>query len=266
MVTASHNPKRDNGYKVYWGNGAQIIAPVDKGIAAAIAAPEQQAPWPSVRAAYEAGDEAALRANPLVVDRTDELLAAYVAAVTADQRHAGDVAASVSGPGADLRIAYTAMHGVGAPFVTAMFDAFGLPQPTRTPEQCEADPEFPTVAFPNPEEGKGALALAMATAAKAGASLILANDPDADRLAVAEWQPSAGAGAGGAIGAPGAGEWRVFTGNEIGALLGSYCFERYAAAGGSPADAMLVASTVSSKFLASLAAAGEALQILAVLL
>lgn len=256
MVTASHNPKRDNGYKVYWGNGAQIIAPVDKGIAAAIAAPEQQAPWASCRAAYEAGDEAALRANPLVVDRTDELLAAYVAAVTADQRHAGDVACSApgSGAGAELRIAYTAMHGVGAPFVQAMFDSFGLPQPTRTPEQCDADPEFPTVAFPNPEEGKGALALAMATAAKAGASLILANDPDADRLAVAEWQPSA---AGGAIGAAGAGEWRVFTGNEIGALLGSYCFERYAAGGGVPGDALMVASTVSSKFLGALAAAGE---------
>lgn len=255
MVTASHNPKRDDGYKVYWGNGAQIVSPVDKGIAAAIALPENQKPWAENEALYRKGDEAALRAShsSLVVDLTDELVASYVAAVAADQcetkKHK-----TASFP---VSIAYTAMHGVGKPFVLRMFEEFGLPAPHLTPEQVEADPEFPTVAFPNPEEGKGALALAMATAARAGSTLILANDPDADRLAVAEWCPANPSDAEpnkpSAAASSDQGEWRVFTGNEIGALLGSWCFERFLERGGKASDAVMVASTVSSKFLKAMA-------------
>jgi hypothetical protein len=125
MVTASHNPKRDDGYKVYWGNGAQIIAPVDKGIAAAIADPANQAPWAACRDAYVAGDEAALRSGSgLVVDRTEELMASYVATVTSSQSvtqqaaaaAAGAAAAAVHAPAFPVKMAYTAMHGVGTPF------------------------------------------------------------------------------------------------------------------------------------------------------
>lgn len=127
-----------------------------------------------------------------------------------------------------------------------MFERFHLPAFVSTPEQQEADPEFPTVEFPNPEEGKGALACAMATADGAGATLILANDPDADRLAVAERQE--------------AGEWRVFTGNELGAILGAWQWEQWLAAhpgadAAAKRNVCMIASTVSSKMLGSMAAA-----------
>ena len=146
------------------------------------------------------------------------------------------------------------MHGVGAPFARAMFASFGLPPFAETPEQVQPDATFPTVAFPNPEEGKGALRLAMAAADREGCTLILANDPDADRLAVAEWAPADGVPARRSDGG-GGGEWRVFTGNEIGALLAHWCWRRHVARGGGAAGAVMVASTVSSKFVQALARA-----------
>jgi phosphomannomutase len=269
MVTASHNPKDDNGYKVYWSTGAQIVAPHDAGIAAAIE--RNLAPWPGADYALaggEAAGEAALRAHARCLpDATDALAADYVAAATAalSERRgagAGAEAAAAAAPPAAVRVCYTAMHGVGLPFARAMFAAFGLPPFAETPEQVQPDASFPTVAFPNPEEGKGALKLAMAAADREGCSLILANDPDADRLAVAEWAPADGvparrappADAGAAAGAD-AGEWRVFTGNEIGALLASWCWRRHVARGGVPEGCVMIASTVSSKFVQALARA-----------
>ena len=94
--------------------------------------------------------------------------------------------------GSKLRFAYTAMHGVGTPWLLRAFECFGLPPPALVEEQRLPDPTFPTVAFPNPEEGAGALELAFATAERHGATLVLANDPDADRLAVAERRPDGG--------------------------------------------------------------------------
>lgn len=249
MVTASHNPKEDNGYKVYWGNGSQIISPHDKNISRLIDA--NAVPWPECRAAYEAGDEAALRANPLVTDPTDAMVEAYLAA--GESRLCRHKAANGDAGQARVGVTYTAMHGVGLPFATAMFERFGLPAFAQTAEQVQPDPEFPTVAFPNPEEGKGALALAMATADRSGCTLILANDPDADRLAVAEWVPASEPARARPRQAVDKGEWRVFTGNEIGALLAHWQWTCHVAAGGTPAGVVMIASTVSSKMLASMA-------------
>ena len=180
MVTASHNPPQDNGYKVYVADGAQIAPPVDREIEAAIRAVERVRDVP-LSDAFTVLDDA-------VVDE-------YVAAV-----------AELVQPGGprELTIVHTAMHGVGTEVVGKAFAAAGFAAPILVPQQAEPDPDFPTVAFPNPEE-PGALDLALALAAERGADLVIANDPDADRCAVAV--PDA------------AGEWRMLRGDEVGVLL-----------------------------------------------
>lgn len=258
QVTASHNPMADNGYKVYAANGAQIVSPADKHIAAAIIANE--APWDAAALA-EALDggkgEAALLAHELVRDPTVELLAAYMLGVKASLYRPP----SAGEP--DVHMVYTAMHGVGTPYVQETFKKWGLPALTLTTSQCDPDPTFPTVAFPNPEEA-GALDAACKTADAAGATLVIANDPDADRLAAAEWisADSDGLGLTYARRAPGsAGRWRVFSGNEIGALLAGWTWEGFILGGGKPENALFAASTVSSGFVGALAAAEGAVYI-----
>jgi phosphomannomutase len=244
MVTASHNPKEDNGYKVYWGNGAQIIPPHDAGISSSIESNLE--PWKSVN--YANVTEEAVRSNSLCSDiqHDQEIIEDYMNTVTKN------LSSSIPTSNMILKIAYTAMHGVGRPFATSLFQKFGLPAMIETTEQVLPDPTFPTVAFPNPEEGKGALKLAMATAERNGCSLILANDPDADRLAVAEWDPVDGKP--GAAPAEGTGQWHIFTGNEIGALFADWMFTRYVAKGGIPGkNVWMVASTVSSKLIKAMA-------------
>ena len=233
MVTASHNPAGDNGYKVYWGNGAQIIPPHDKGIAASIA--DNLQPWEAVAGLVAAGDAwAAAQAQACVTALGKDMVHSYIQAVGSRLRHNKDAAP------ASVPLVYTAMHGVGYPFIQAAFEAFQLPAPIPTASQVVPDPTFPTVAFPNPEEGAGALAEAMAAADAGGADLILANDPDADRLAVAERDAAADGG------------WRVFTGNEIAALLADWVWKGHVAAGGSGAGQHMLASTVSSKMLGAM--------------
>jgi len=220
MVTASHNPAADNGYKVYLGgldNGSQIVAPVDAEIEAAILA---VAPVNELLRSEEyrtAGDE---------------VLAAYVAE-TAALRTSTEPAP---------RFVYTAMHGVGWETAQAVFAAAGLGRPDVVSEQIEPDAAFPTVAFPNPEEA-GALDLSLALARKVGADLVVANDPDADRLAIAV--PDAD------------GEWRRLSGNEVGSILGWRAAERLAredeTGTGSPSRRTLAASVVSSPALAEIA-------------
>lgn len=237
MVTASHNPKRDNGFKVYWGNGSQIIPPHDAGIAAAIEA--NLAPW------QESYDCSGVTAHVLAKDVTDEVAAAYY----------GDIVKLVPAGAASggVRIAYTAMHGVGRKWLERAFSAAGLcnnPADATlsiVPSQAEPDPEFPTVVFPNPEE-KGALDEAMKWADSQGCLVILANDPDADRLAAAEratGETAAAAGKG----------WRVFSGNEIGTLLGHWAIVQHKKKSVSsssispPPEAAVLASVVSSRML-----------------
>lgn len=245
MVTASHNPKEDNGYKVYWENGAQIIPPHDAGISSSIEANLE--PWKSVD--YAKVTEELVRSNQHLCSNVladQEIIDDYMNTVTKS------LSSSIPTASMILKIAYTAMHGVGRPFATGLFKKFGLLPMIETIEQVLPDPLFPTVAFPNPEEGKGALKLAMATAERNGCSLILANDPDADRLAVAEWDPIDTVP--GRAPVEGAGSWRVFTGNEIGALFADWMFNRHLATGGRTGkDVWMVASTVSSKLIQAMA-------------
>ena len=190
MVTASHNPPDDNGYKVYLGGadeGSQIVAPADAEIAA------------HIDRVAEAGDISALPRSLGFELATEDVVDAYVAATAA--------VAPAPTSAADLRWVYTAMHGVGWETLSRVIETAGYPVPAPVAAQLEPDGRFPTVAFPNPEE-PGALDLAFETAREAGAEVVIANDPDADRLAVALPDPSADGG------------WRRLTGNEIGLLLG----------------------------------------------
>lgn len=137
MITASHNPKNDNGYKVYWSNAIQIISPHDTGIAAAILDNLQ----PTV-----SWDTSAVRANPRCEDRTEEMKDLYFEHVSSLSR------TRTTNPTPPVSFVYTAMHGVGTPFLQRAFKTFEFPQPDLCKEQTEPDPEFPTVPFPNPEE------------------------------------------------------------------------------------------------------------------
>jgi phosphomannomutase len=182
MVTASHNPPQDNGYKVYLGDGSQIVPPADGEIAARIAAVGPLADVPRGDAGQTLGEE--------IVD-------AYLASV-----------AALVPPGPrDLKLVYTPLHGVGSTSVTRVLEAAGFSAPHVVAQQEQPDPEFPTVAFPNPEE-PGAMDLAMALAEEVGADLVVANDPDADRCAAAV--------PGGPHG------WRMLRGDEVGALLAEH--------------------------------------------
>ncbi len=220
MVTASHNPPDDNGYKVYLGGddqGSQIVSPADARIAAAI------------QRVADDGDIGALPRSAAYEVAGDDVVDAYVAATAA-------VAPAPAGAGS-MRWVYTAMHGVGWETLSRILESAGYPHPITVDEQLAPDGRFPTVSFPNPEE-PGAMDLAFAAARRAGADFILANDPDADRLAVAVPDDSAPEG------------WRRLTGNEVGLLLGARAAR---AAAGTP-GAALACSLVSSPGLAAVAA------------
>ncbi|MFF1417379.1 phospho-sugar mutase [Streptomyces sp. NPDC058280] len=185
-VTASHNPPRDNGYKVYLGGGSQIVPPADGEIAAAI---DAVGPLKTVERPDDGWEILG-----------DEVLAAYLERTD-----------TVLTPGTPrtARVVHTALHGVGTETLTAAFARAGFPAPVLVAEQAEPDPAFPTVAFPNPEE-PGAMDLAFATARRVQPDLIIANDPDADRCAVAVPDDAADGG------------WRMLRGDEVGALLAAH--------------------------------------------
>ncbi len=222
MVTASHNPPDDNGYKVYLGgsdDGAQIVSPADAEIAA------------HIQTVADAGDIATLPRSSGYELAPETLVDEYVAA-TASVAPAPD--------GADgLVWVYTAMHGVGWETLSRILAVAGYPAPVVVSQQIEPDGAFPTVAFPNPEE-PGAMDLAFETARDSGAEFIIANDPDADRLAVAIPDDSAESG------------WRRLTGNQIGLLLG-WRGARLAAEHGAEKGASLACSLVSSPGLQTVA-------------
>ncbi|QBJ92044.1 phospho-sugar mutase [Streptomyces seoulensis] len=186
-VTASHNPPRDNGYKVYLGDGSQIVPPADAEIAAEIDAVRALADVPRPESGWEVlGDEV----PHAYLARTDAVLA--------------------EGSARTARTVYTAMHGVGKDVLLAAFARAGFPEPVLVAEQAEPDPDFPTVAFPNPEE-PGAMDLAFERATATEPDLVIANDPDADRCAVAVRD---------------GGDWRMLRGDEVGALLAAHLVGR----------------------------------------
>ncbi|XP_008197604.2 phosphopentomutase [Tribolium castaneum] len=196
MVTASHNPKEDNGYKVYGPNGSQIISPVDKDI--------QRNILESLVPLDTSWDTTVLKSG-LLTDPLSETLRDYLNVIndTILPQH------RELNKKAEVLFTYTAMHGVGYNYIRQVFDLIGV---TMVPveEQKDPHPDFPTVKFPNPEEGKSSLDLSFRTANENGSRVIIANDPDADRMAAAEKNAKTD-------------EWKVFTGNELGALLGWWC-------------------------------------------
>ena len=187
MVTASHNPPQDNGYKVYLGGtvdgieyrGSQIVSPTDVSIAKNIDAITSLKAQPRGKVWTVLGEE---------------IIEKYIART----------AALATKPGS-LRIVYTAMHGVGTETLQRVFQKAGFASPILVDAQAAPDPDFPTVAFPNPEE-PGAIDLALETAKTFDADLVIANDPDADRCAAAVKDPATG--------------WRMLRGDELGAILG----------------------------------------------
>ena len=190
MVTASHNPAEDSGYKVYWEDGAQIVNPVDLKIAKRI--DYKNPPTEESLADYE--DAAILKGD-------DELIQKYV-----------DFASSSISPESKREInqIYTPLHGVGKEVFLEVFEKAGFKNPTLVKSQAEPDPDFPTVSFPNPEE-EGVLDLAIELAVEKNADLVIANDPDADRLAVVVRHED---------------EWRRLNGNEIGVLLAEHILSK----------------------------------------
>lgn len=224
MVTASHNPPQDNGYKVYLGgtvdgvfyDGSQIISPADKQISAEIAA---VAPLPTLPRAQ----------GWTVLDESH--VDAYVNATAT-------LARSHNSSSRNLKVVYTAMHGVGTETLTKVFTKAGFAAPILVTAQANPDPNFSTVAFPNPEE-PGAIDLALETARAQSADLVIANDPDADRCAVAIRDASIKDGSDG---------WRMLRGDEVGALLGEYI-----ARNNPPKDSVMANSIVSSSILSKIA-------------
>jgi phosphomannomutase len=213
QITASHNPPSDNGYKVYWGDGAQILPPLDQQIAAAIDAIEDVVLAPAD--------------DPLVQPLGGDVVEAYLAAALSLLRRPA--------AGRDLRIVTTALHGVGGDLAGRLLSLGGFDDVHPVADQAAPDPDFPTVAFPNPEV-PGALDRALHLAADTSADLVLANDPDADRIAAAVVDHD--------------GSWRPLDGDELGCLLAEWLLETR-----TPGPPAAVATTVvSSQLLARIAA------------
>lgn len=211
MITASHNPPGDNGYKVYLGDGAQLVSPADAEVAALIDAvgPLRDVPR----------DDRVETAGERVIDAYLDAICGLPLGAPADR---------AAGP----TIGYTPLHGVGRDVTLRAFARAGFPQPFVVPRQADPDPDFPTVAFPNPEE-PGAMDLALAAGAERGADLVLAHDPDADRCAVA---------------VPDGKGFRVLTGDELGCLLGEHVLRHT-----SGPDRLVVSTIVSSSLLGRIA-------------
>jgi len=238
MITASHNPKQDDGYKVYRNDGCQIRPPVDEEIAQTIIKKENLKPWIDYGARLQqlkssSDDQECYGLSNSM--QTKQIEDAYFASIKASGLVTYDMnnGSTTSLP----KFAYTAMHGVGTPYAKRSFEVFNLPPLCIVPSQEKPDANFPTVPFPNPEE-KGALDEAMSFSIENNCDIVLANDPDADRLGVAEYKKEDG-------------HWTVFTGDQIATLLGCWLWESIGKNSDQPVA--MLASTVSSKMLGAVA-------------
>jgi len=222
MITASHNPAEDNGYKVYFGGpdeGSQIIPPVDANIEAQIQRVANAQSWSTIP-----------RSTDLVAVIDGDIVEKYLAATLNSLQLTTPMEPAPT-------VVYTAMHGVGGETFLRALATSGFAEPHVVEQQFHPDPEFPTVAFPNPEE-RGALDLSFEEARSVGADLIIAHDPDADRLAVALPDPSESAG------------YRALTGNQVGAIFGWHIAQKVRSSGGT---GTLANSLVSSPVLGKIA-------------
>ncbi|WP_067818572.1 phospho-sugar mutase [Nocardia inohanensis] len=228
QITASHNPATDNGYKLYLDGGSQLVPPADAEIERHIDAvqgrvprshPAETAPKPSLLGLPDGTSGSAMG---------EEIVRRYQARVA-------ELPALIGGSGerAEIRIALTAMHGVGGELAAATLRAAGFSDIVAVTEQFAPDPDFPTVAFPNPEE-PGASDLLLELAQRLDADIAIALDPDADRCAV---------------GVPGPDGWRMLRGDETGVLLGDFVLRTAAP------DSLVATTIVSSRLLSKLAAA-----------
>ncbi|HWB71873.1 MAG TPA: phospho-sugar mutase [Egibacteraceae bacterium] len=215
QITASHNPPGDNGYKLYWSDGMQIIPPLDAEIAAGVERVGAVADLPLAPAA-----------SPLIASAGGDLVESYLQQALRVALHPGE---------RDLAVVYTPLHGVAAEPAVALLARAGFADVRVVPEQARPDPAFPTVAFPNPER-PGALDLALALAERTRADLVLANDPDGDRIAMAIPDPEG---------------WRVLSGDEIGCLLADYLL----AEGPGGPERQVATTVVSSRLLRRIAEA-----------
>ncbi|XP_050347303.1 phosphopentomutase [Nymphalis io] len=225
MVTASHNPKGDNGYKVYWSNGSQIIDPHDQNILEEI--------WSCLDIPDVHWDIDGITNHGLVKDCLEEVTNNYMEYI----RSSFNAELLEQNKTAKIRTVYSAMHGVGYNFIVKAFEAANLEPPLSVSSQQDPNPDFPTVRFPNPEE-KECLELSQTLADDNGIKLILVNDPDADRLAVAEFDDESNS-------------WKVFSGNEMGSLLGWWLLKQHCANSSvvGEDEVFMLASYVSSKML-----------------
>lgn len=208
MITASHNPKDDNGYKVYNERGCQIISPLDKDIAARM----KQLSLQDVKLG---------NLNKVIFVKSAQVYAEYL-------KKLPTISHSLL-----PKIVYTPVHGVGWRYVGEM-----VPSLIPVPEQRDPNPNFPTVKFPNPEEGKDTLRMALGLAEKQDSKLVMANDPDVDRFALAERTKSSG--------------WKVFTGNEIAAMFAMFLWEDRPS-NLAPKDCYMLTTTVSSRLIQKMA-------------
>jgi len=219
MITASHNPKLDNGFKVYWKDGCQIRPPLDTQITDSILEAENLAPWTHYgetleRKRHENRGKYDLCFGLSDPIETERLANEYFDAIKSSGLVSGQASLLEEEGWIPPRVVYTAMHGIGHPWAVRCYKVFELQQFLSVPTQERPDPEFTTVTFPNPEE-KGALNHATKFAEENCCDLVFANDPDADRLAVAEKCRVSG-------------RWTVFTGDQIGTMLGHWLWSTLA--------------------------------------
>lgn len=243
MVTASHNPKQDNGYKVYWNDGVQIRPPIDADIASSIVAEENLRPWTDYGTMLDKLREESPR-DDLCYGLSDkkatmELANVYYESISSSGLVTGQAKLLEEKGWRPPSIAYSAMHGVGHQWAAKSFDTFGLRPFKSVLAQERPDAAFPTVPFPNPEE-RGALALSQLFSEAEGCDIIVANDPDADRLACAERSREDGS-------------WTTFTGDQIGTMLGHWLYTKIGKSSSDEKKIAMVASTVSSSMLSIIA-------------